>query len=255
MAILFSDIRSYTTMSEVMSPLENLGFINAYLEHISPVMRAHHGIIEQYYGDGFKALFAGGAEDAIRAAIDLRRAVIAYNAGRRARGEVEIQIGVGVHTGPLLLGTIGDSSRMAVTVLSDIVNTAERLEGLTKIYGVGIILSDQTLRHLSDPTSFGFKYLGKVQVKGKTEPVSVYEAFDGELDEVVALKRLTKPDFEEGLRLYHARQFAEAGQHFNRVLQRALDDRAAQLYAQRALDNLRRGIPEGWAGVEVLTDS
>lgn len=90
-----------------------------------------------------------------------------------------------------------------------------------------------------------------MQVKGKTEPVSVYEAFDGELDEIVELKRSTKQDFEEGLRLYHAARFAEAGQYFNRVLQHTHDDRAARLYAQRALDNLTRGTPEGWAGVEV----
>ena len=254
MSVLFSDIRSYTALSERMTPRQNLEFINAYLSHVSPVVRAHGGIIEQYYGDGFKALFAGGVEYAIGAAIDLRRAVVRYNAQRRGAGEPDIDIGVGVHTGPLLLGAIGDADRMAVAIMSDIVNTTSRLEGLTKLYGVGIVVSEQVVRQLPDPTRFEFKYLGKVQVKGKTETLSVYEVFVGEPEHVIELKRVTRADFEEGLRLYYARRFVEASEHFNRVLVLVTDDRAAQLYSQRARECLTDGTPLGWCGVEVLSE-
>jgi two-component system sensor histidine kinase ChiS len=194
-------------------------------------------------------------DHAVAAAIGLRSAVAAFNAERRERGEADIQIGVGVHTGPLLLGAIGDASRMAVTMLSDIVNTTQRLEALTKVYGVGIVASEQVVRGISDPTRFWFRYLGSVQVKGKTEPVSVYEVFDGDLDdEIAAVKRATRADFEEGLRLYYARKFAQAGECFQRVLART-DDRAAQLYARRAHENLVQGTPPDWLGIEVLSEA
>ena len=131
MSILFSDIRSFTTLSESMSPDENFAFINAYLEHVGPVIRDHDGFIDKYIGDAIMALFIS-ADDALRAGLSMLDALEQFNAGRRATGRQPIAIGIGINTGSLMLGTIGERHRMDGTVISDAVNlaAAQRSQGL-----------------------------------------------------------------------------------------------------------------------------
>jgi two-component system sensor histidine kinase ChiS len=254
MSVLFSDIRSYTTLSERMTPTQNFDFLNAYLGHISPAIRGHRGFIDQYYGDGIKALFPVEPEDAVRAAIDLQRAVQRFNVERQRTGDPPIQVGVGVHTGTLMLGTIGEATRMTVTVLSDVVNTTARLEGLTKLYGAQILASEQTLSRLSRPDRYGHRFVGRVQVKGKLESLSVFELFDTDPVDTARLKRTTQATFEEALRQCQAGHFAAAAVAFREVLRQNPEDRAAALHAARAADYLEQGGPAGWTGVEVLTE-
>lgn len=254
MTILFSDIRSFTSLSEQMTPQENFNFINAYLSRVSPIIREYGGFIDKYIGDAVMALFAGRPGNAVQAAIEMQHAVARFNSQRQEKGESPIRIGIGLHTGSVMLGTVGEAKRMEGTVISDAVNLASRLEGLTKLYGASIIVSEHTLSSLDQSAQYQSRFLDKVQVKGKKEAVSVYEILNGYPDEVIALKLKTQPDFEKGLLHYHNEEFSQAAAHFQRVLALDAEDQAAQLYLKRTDYFIEHGVPVGWAGIEALTE-
>ena len=173
MSILFSDIRGFTTLSEQMSPDETFAFINTYLERMGPVIRDHHGFIDKYIGDAIMALFAN-ADDALQAGLAMLAALEGFNAERRATGLPPIEIGIGINTGSLMLGTIGEKHRMDGTVISDAVNLAARIEGLTKDYAAPMLISEFTYRELSNPEASAIRPVDVVVVKGKTRPVAIY---------------------------------------------------------------------------------
>ncbi len=254
MTILFADIRSFTTLSETMTPQENFRFINSYLSRVSPIVREYGGFIDKYIGDAIMALFPGQTDDAVRAAIALQKAVCQYNEHRRARGYRELRVGVGLHTGTLMLGIIGESERMEGTVISDAVNLAARMEGLTKNYGANIVMSEQTLIKMLESDQFNFRFLDWVQVKGKTQPVSVFEIFDGDVETMAHLKGETKSLFEEALLIYHDQEFAQAAPMFEQIIARNPDDVAAQIYLTRCREFITNGTPNGWHGVETLEE-
>ncbi len=236
MTILVSDIRSFTTLSEMMTPQENFDFVNAYLSRVSPIIRQHHGFIAKYMGDGLMAVFPGRVEDALDAAIAQLGEVARYNSERQQRGETPLQIGLGIHAGPVMLGTVGEVERMQLDLLSDAVNVTTRLEGLTKLYGVPLVISTEVLKRLADPGQYQIRFLGKTPLKGRQELLAVFEVFDGDPPEISTLKLETKSEFEKGLSLYHDWQFLEAKTHFEQVLQRYPTDKAAQFYLQRMAD-------------------
>ena len=233
MTIMFADIRSFTSLSESMSPQQNFDFINSYLSRVGPVIRQYNGFIDKYIGDGIMALFPNRAEDAVQAAIEMQHQVKIYNLHRQNSGYQPISLGIGMHTGTLMLGTIGEAERMESTVISDAVNLASRVEGLTKLYGVGIVASVQTLCRLDDPQHYKCRFLDRVQVKGKKTPVGVFEIYDGDSETMIELKAETQTYFEQGIFLYYQQQFAQARRMFRRVLQVNKSDQAASFYAER----------------------
>jgi two-component system sensor histidine kinase ChiS len=254
MTILFSDIRSFTTISEGMSPKENFNFINSYLSRVGPVIRQHNGFIDKYIGDAVMALFPQTSEDAVLAAIAMQKKVALWNEERQQRAEVPISIGIGLHTGSLMLGTVGESERMESTVISDAVNLASRMEGLTKLYGVGIAISEQALYQLDELSKYSYRFLDRVRVKGKQAPVAVFEVFSGEPESIRNLKTQTRTDFEQGIILYYQQKFAQAEQIFKEVLQKNHQDKAAKLYVKRCQKYQTSGVPAGWDGSEALDE-
>jgi predicted ATPase/signal transduction histidine kinase/class 3 adenylate cyclase/tRNA A-37 threonylcarbamoyl transferase component Bud32 len=250
MTILFSDIRSFTTLSEGMSPRENFNFLNSYLSRVGPVIRNHNGFIDKYIGDAVMALFPESAEDAMQAAIDMQKQVAIYNVHRQKSGYVPVAIGIGLHTGSLMLGTIGEEQRMESTVISDAVNLASRMEGLTKVYGASVVISGQTLIHLEDPTKYNYRFLGKVQVKGKKDSVAVFEVLDCYSPNTIEMKLESRTKFERAILLYQGEKFAEANQLFKKVLEADETDRAAKFYVDRCEYFLRHGISKVWEGIE-----
>jgi class 3 adenylate cyclase len=247
MTVMFSDIRSFTSLSEQMTPQENFKFINAYLSRVSPVIREHRGFIDKFIGDAIMALFPGGVNDAIQAAIAMQQEVTRYNLHLEAQGHQPIRVGVGLHTGSVMFGTVGEVKRMEGTVISDAVNLTSRLEKLTKLYGASIVVSEDTLFSLERPASYNFRFLDKVKVKGKTHSVSVFEIFDGDVEEKISLKLQTRTDFEKGLLHYHSQEFREAITYFNNVLALNPEDRATQVYLRQATHCL-------WIGREAIED-
>ncbi|HBL58135.1 MAG TPA: histidine kinase [Cyanobacteria bacterium UBA8803] len=241
MTVLFSDIRSFTSLSERMSPKENFDFINTYLSQVSPVIRHYHGFIDKYIGDAVMALFPQTADNALQAAIEMQKQVSLYNQQRQEWGEKPIAIGIGLHTGNLMLGTVGEPQRMETTVISDAVNLASRLEGLTKVYGVDILISEQTLSRLDNSAKYAYRYLDRVTVKGKSKPVAVFEVYDSNPTHLIALKGQTHSEFEEGVALYVEQQFAAAQRLFEQVLQQNEQDRVVELYIERCQQAVREG--------------
>ncbi|MBN1523607.1 MAG: response regulator [Spirochaetales bacterium] len=250
MTILFCDIRSFMTFSEKMSPQETFTFLNSYYEKISPIIRRHHGFIDKYIGDEIMALFPENPEDALQASLEIKKSIDTYNTFRVKTGYEPVTIGIGIHSGPMMLGTIGDNTRLDGTVISDAVNTASRLEGLTKQYGGSIIISSSIFFALQDPTLYFYRFLGLVQVKGKRATVPIYEIYDDSEDGKT--KHATKDMFEQALSNYFKKDFKEASSLFKEILEKNQNDKAARLFYNRSEEYKYKVVDEDWDGVETI---
>jgi len=233
MSVLFSDIRDFTALSEGMTPEENFRFINSYLSRMEPIILKNKGFIDKYIGDAIMALFSGGADDAVKAGIAMLHQLTEYNRHRANCNYRAIQLGMGINTGTLMLGTVGGYNRMDTTVISDAVNLAARLEGLTKNYGVSLLISHHTFQQLKNPYDYAIRMIDHVQVKGKCELVTVYEIFDADLPEVRESKLANQDRFALALSLYNQQAYAESLRLFEACLRHNPADQVAQIYQQR----------------------
>lgn len=210
MSVMFCDIRAFTTLTETMTPTEAFSFINEFLGYVGPVVRAHGGFVDKYLGDAIMAIFPTRADDAVRCGVELQRAIARFNDDRFERWGTRVRAGVGVHTGRLMLGIIGERERWSGTVISDAVNVAARVEGLTKEYGANVLVTGATLGRLEDPGQFSVRRLGSVQVKGKSEQVSIHEVFDADAAEIRASKLAQVEVFESAVAAAAEKRYAEA---------------------------------------------
>jgi class 3 adenylate cyclase len=255
MTVLFSDIRSFTPLSESMSPRETFNFINSFLSRMGPIIRKHGGFIDKYIGDAIMALFTGASDNAVNAALEMQQELIRYNEKERLpAGRIPIRIGVGIHSGALMLGIIGEHERMESTVIADAVNLASRLEGLTKIYGCGIIISEAVTNKLSEKPACRLRELDLVKVKGKEQAVRILEILHESIDDQAAQKATTSDDFARGLDAYRRARFDEAIAIFQGVLIANPADTAAKLFLERCESHQKTGVPEDWDGIEALTE-
>lgn len=234
MTLMFADIRGFMTRSEDMSPAQCFRFVNEVFAELCPVVRAHRGFIDKFLGDGFLALFPGAAEDAVQAAIAIQARLAEYNA---RSADAPVRLGIGLHSGAVMLGTVGESERMEATVLSDDVNVAARIESLTKLYDVSVVLSESTLARI-DPAAHETRSIGVVRFRGKRSEIAVFELLAAEPEAVRARKRSTAQEFAAGLERHAAGDFAAASVHFRRVLAATPADEAARLYLQRSAQAL-----------------
>lgn len=254
MTILFSDIRDFTSISEDMTPKENFDFLNNYLGYMEPVIRINRGFIDKFMGDSIMALFSDKPEDAINAAIEMRVKLTEFNQVLKQFGKPPVNSGIGLHTGSLMLGIVGGEGRMDSTVISDSVNLAARLEGLTKMYGSAIIISEDTLIKLNDPSQYNYRFIDIVKVKGKKEAVYIFEILDGEPSEVKKLKIQTKIEFGTALQHYKNKEFKKAFPLFKEVAKVNKFDKAAEMYMNRCDDFIKNGVPENWDGIEIIKE-
>jgi len=252
--VMFLDIRSYTMLAEGMTPRETFAFLITLFQRIGPIVENCGGLINQYLGDGFMALFPESPDDAVAAAIRIQKEIKRFNADRLGEEKAPIDVGIGIHTGDVIFGIIGDRFRRSGNVISDTVNLTARVEGLTKIYGARIAATGATLKRVKYVDTDGYRLLDEVRVKGRKEPVKVSEIFVGDDDEQVNLKRVTRNQFEEAIGLYQAERFVEAKQLFAEILSRNPFDRGAELLLGRCAHYETHGAPMDWDGIADLPE-
>jgi hemerythrin len=241
MTIMFADIRNFTPLSESMTPRENFEFINSYLSQMEPVISAHHGIIDKYMGDAIMSLFSQGADDALDAAIAMLGQLQDYNEGRKRAGYIPIDIGIGLNTGMVMIGTVGGADRMDSTVIGDTVNLTPRIEQATKTYHAPLLISQNTFYDLADPAKYDIRFLDRIRVRGNTQPLSLYEVFDGDPVEMRHGKRATKAMFEEAVAYYHLKEIARALELLKKCIEMVPQDISALIYLTRCHDYLSGG--------------
>jgi class 3 adenylate cyclase len=247
--VLFTDIRDYTSISEQMTPEENFQFVSSYNERMGPIIRKHNGFINQYLGDAIMALFPESAEKSLNAAIEMQQSIRAFNAIQAALNLPTIKMGIGMHTGPLIMGITGDKDRLDATTISDTVNTASRIESLTKYYKVNILISEATVQQIRHPEIFHLRYLGKVQVKGKQSSIGIHECFSSDGEDQVYKKEKTLLIFNDGMYHYLNKSFANAIKYFESVIHINPEDRTTQFFLDNSIRYLQKGVPENWSGV------
>ena len=250
--IFFSDIRSYTHLSETMSPTETFDFLNIYFGQVDPLIRKNRGFIDKFIGDAVMAIFPESSQDALSSVIEIKHQLARFNQKRHETGLDPIRIGVGVHCGEVTLGTVGTPQRMQTTVIGDVVNLASRIESLTKVFKIDIILSDSVYKALPHPRKFNLREIDTVRVKGKQQPVVLYEVFDVDSQETIEGKRKSLPLFQEALNCYKTRCFDKAIDLFERCQEICPEDSLPPVYIKRC--NTLQRIPPGpeWSGVSTL---
>ncbi|MCB9704876.1 MAG: adenylate/guanylate cyclase domain-containing protein [Myxococcales bacterium] len=249
LSVLFSDIRDFTTISESLSPEELVDLLNLFLTPMSRAVLSRGGYLDKYIGDAVMAVFgapvphADHGGRALATAIAMQRALDELGPELARRG-LRLEIGVGVNAGEMVVGNMGSVDRFDYTVVGDAVNLASRLEGLTKIYGVRCLVGEGA-RALA-PEEFAFREVDRVRVKGKAEPVAIFELLGGPEGELAAYADL--PAFEAALAAYRRGDLALAREGFVAFAGRNPGDRVSALYLER-LAELGDQAPAGWDGV------
>ena len=255
MTVLFSDVRGFTTISEGLSPKELSELMNAYLTPMTKIIHEHRGTIDKYMGDAIMAFWGAPLQDeqhatrALDAAMAMIKQLKAMQPEFKAHGWPEIKIGVGLNTGIMSVGNMGSKFRMAYTVLGDAVNLGSRLEGITKQYGVQVIVSETTK---AKSPNFAFRELDRVRVKGKDQPVAIFEPIDllSNLDDNTQ-NELTR--YEEALEHYRQQNWPAAQSQLNELQQQVPTRLLYKIYAERVNYFMENPPGENWDGVYTFT--
>lgn len=253
MTILFTDIRNFTTLSEKLTVTENFRFLNSYLKRMEPVIVKYQGFVDKFIGDAIMALFPSSTQDALQAAVDMQKELTIYNSHRAKMGYQQVVTGIGLHTGELMLGTVGSKDRLDTTVIGDSVNLASRIEGLNKIYNTSLLITDESLALLTDKSLFMMREIDTVQVAGKHNTVTIYEIYNTNPDRVIEQKQITLNYFKEGIGLYKEGKFKEARRTFRKCIKIAPADTVPPLYIERCNYLIRYKPGKKWNGISKLT--
>ncbi len=250
LSVLFSDIRGFTTISEGLQPDQLANLMNEYLGAMTEVVRHQRGTLDKYIGDAIMAFWgapvgdAEHAKHAVLTALGMQQALGELNQRLVAKGWPELKIGVGINTGIMTVGDMGSRVRKAYTVMGDAVNLGSRLEGITKQYGVGVIIGETTRDHVKE--AFVLRELDKVRVKGKAEPVKIYEPIGqvGQVEQAI-LDELKL--WNQALRYYRTQEWDQAELtlvNLSRMAPRYL----YELYLERIAEMRKSPPGEGWDG-------
>ena len=254
--ILFSDIRGFTSLAEKMKPKELVQMLREYFTLMVGVVFQFQGTVDKFIGDAIMSIFgaptpqSNHAELAVRTALEMRRLLGIFNANRVQKEQKPVDIGVGISTGAVVVGNIGSEQRLEYTAIGDAVNLASRLEGINKQYGTHIIMSEFTYHHVKNVIVE--RELDEVRVKGRHEPVKIYEVM-GKPGEVSEITKKLRDRFAQGLAHYRKKAWDGAVEQFQQVLQLAPSDVPAQLYLDRCAMYKQNPPPEDWDGVFEMT--
>jgi adenylate cyclase len=235
LTVFFSDIRDFTTLSEKLSPVELVAFLNTYLSPMTQAVLSQGGLLDKYIGDAVMAVFGAPvprvdhADQALSCVLQMHAELATLNAGALQRFNLKVAIGVGINTGDMVVGNMGSAERFDYTVAGDSVNLASRLEGLSKVYGVYCLVGDGTRRAAG--ATFTFRELDLVQVKGKHEAVPVHELLAG--PGLIVARWEAMDSWNTGLAAFRAGKLPEARTAFGDFAKANPGDLAVQRYLER----------------------
>ena len=259
-SILFCDIRSFTSLSEKMSPQELVDFLNDFFKRMTEPISNNKGFVDKFIGDAVMALFsipeepnAADALNSVMAAISMQQQIDSFNKDNKMAEEKRLRIGIGIHSGPVIIGTVGSEERMESTVTGDTVNLASRLEGLTKFYRSKILISQSTFEFIDSESSFEFRELDLVKVKGKDKPVTIFEVCNSDPEPIREQKLGSREKFAEALKDYRSQKWTAAMTKFKNCLKECPDDGASELHLERCKSFKKTPPPRDWKGEQVFT--
>jgi class 3 adenylate cyclase/HAMP domain-containing protein len=257
LSILFSDIRSFTTISEGLAPDELVNSLNRYFSGQVDIIYKRNGIVDKYIGDAIMAFWGApekhddDALQSVLSGLDMIENIAVFNENQRKLGKCEFKIGIGLNYGEVTVGNIGSERKMDYTVIGDAVNLASRMEGLTKTYHSEILISEslfEELRKNSPASGLSYRLLDTVAVKGKTKGVRIF-----------TVKKSLSPEeakgwqtHNQGMKLYYTRSFTEAAAKFKEALVHLPGDFNVENLYKRCVDYASSPPPENWDGVEVM---
>ncbi len=256
--VLFSDIRSFTTITEQLGAQGTVALLNEYFTLMVDCIQREEGMLDKFIGDAIMAAFGipvqheDDADRAVRAAIGMMRELNSWNQQRLTEGKLPVDIGIGLNTDVVVSGNIGSRKRMDYTIIGDGVNLAARLESACKQYGAHILISEFTFRKLR--ATYTTREVDWVVVKGKTQPVAIYEVLDYHTESTFPGLMNALRHFRDGLTHYRQREWADAGRAFREVLALHAGDFASALYLKRCALMAANPPPPDWDGVWVLAD-
>jgi class 3 adenylate cyclase/HAMP domain-containing protein len=254
LSVLFSDIRSFTSISENMQPDDLVASLNRYFSTMVDVIMGHGGVVDKYIGDAIMAFWGAPKkrdDDALQSVIsgiEMTEGLAAFNASQRAQGKPEFRIGVGINYGLVTVGNIGCDKKMNYTVIGDMVNLASRLEGATKMYHQPIIISESV--HYKVKDTLPCRHIDTVAVKGKKKGVKIF----------TPRRKLSSAETEiwalhsQAMESYYGRDFKGAREGFGQILKIDPGDYPASIFQERSSAFLKSPPPEDWNGVAVLTE-
>jgi class 3 adenylate cyclase len=252
MSVLFSDIRNFTPLVERLSPKAVIELLNQFYSQLGIPISASGGFIDSYSGDGIMALFAVPPQKAVEAGIMMSKTLEQFNEAKSVKSSSGLKIGIGVNTGPLVLGTMGANDRMQCSVLGDTVNLASRIEQLTRVYDAQFLIAENTFKTLEHPSGFSTRMVDCVAVKGKAIAVHLYEVLDAETDNRRAAKEATKTHLCTAQEAYYARDFARAHQILEEAINMDPADPVLSLFASRSAKYMAEPPGPDWQGYEKL---
>ncbi len=246
--ILFSDIRGFTTLSEKTKPEQLVELLNEYFTPMTNITLANNGTLDKYIGDAIMAIFNAPMDVpdhtyyACKTALEMIENLAEVNKNFQKKGYPTIDIGIGLNTGEAIVGNMGTDRRFDYTAIGDSVNLASRLEGTNKVFGTRVIVSESTYNHVKD--KFNFRMLDKIQVKGKHEGVTIYELNNHLADEI-------QKSYHKALNFYFERNFSEAFQLFNYLIDK-YNDQASKTLSERCKYYIDTPPSDSWNGVFIL---
>jgi adenylate cyclase len=254
LTVMFSDIRSFTTIAEGLTPDGLVRLLNEYLGEMTDILFRRWGTLDKYIGDAIMGFWGSPypqEDHAIRAcacALEMRARLQELNMKWELEGQKPLAIGVGINSGEVNVGNMGSSKRFAWTVMGDNVNLASRLEGITKDYHVQCVVSESTYRVTKD--HYAFREIDRIRVKGKSLPVTIYELLDWGRNESLYTERIVR--FSEAVTAYRRQQWDEAIELFEKIRVKFPDDGPAETFIKRSHEFMEAPPEPDWDGVYAM---
>ncbi|MCU0433063.1 MAG: adenylate/guanylate cyclase domain-containing protein [Bacteroidia bacterium] len=257
-SVLFSDIRSFTSLAEKMTPEEVFVMLNQYLSFVEPPIRAGNGFVDKYMGDGIMALFESNAlhsdaTNAVTAALEMQQTLALLNTQRTKAGTPELKMGIGIHSGFVIMGTLGGNERMDSTAIGDAVNLASRIESMTKMYGVELLATSQTMERLERKDELLFRFVDRVVAKGKKEAHEIWEII-GWKNRLAPLETAFVSAYEKAMEAYLDLRIKDAYAEFEKCEALKPGDKVVEMYLQRCRGILESGRTGEVGGSTILSE-